>query len=408
MKRLALLCALLLAAGDPLRAASADPYEELAARLSSAAAKKLTDKKIAVLTFDYVDGRSSPGGRTVAEKLTNRFVELGELTVIERSMVEKVMGELEFQNRGTVDPDAAKKLGKGLGVEAIVTGTLEPSGSGQIEINARIIKTESYEIVAAGSQKVKKTWQDAAPDTGPATPEVTSTPVSRPAPAFGNGKGRGYLDFLFGPSAGTVDVDLSASQTVTATQLGVPVSIPVGTRSASFTGLTMSPATVLGLRVGGFKGILGGDMELGSFTHGTEKQTVSSTIGGFRLNVPLPQDYLTIQTNYFVGDLHLCLPMGNDGRLVPYFGLGLGLSMNNVTSDYVRMYPGNVLLNDSALGFMFRVPFGIRFFPTDHFSLFMEGRPWFNNFAIDRDYSGETDTINQRGFQFLLGLGLGF
>jgi len=68
-------------------------------------------------------------------------------------MVEKVMKELEFQNGGTVDPETAKKLGKGLGVEAIVTGSLQDLSYGNVEINARVIKTQTYEIIAASTRR---------------------------------------------------------------------------------------------------------------------------------------------------------------------------------------------------------------------------------------------------------------
>jgi len=85
MKRLSILLTLALCAGPAFAEGSGDPYEVMAMKLSTQAAKKLTEKKIAVLSFDYVDGRSSTGGRVVSEKLTNRFVELGEFTVIERA-----------------------------------------------------------------------------------------------------------------------------------------------------------------------------------------------------------------------------------------------------------------------------------------------------------------------------------
>lgn len=164
MRRLAVLLVLIFSFGVSFASKNTDPYQDITAGLADGAAKKLWDKKIAVLAFDYVDGRSSPGGRDVAEELTSRFVQLGRFTVVERGLVEKVVKELEFQNSATVDPDTAKKLGKGLGVEAIVTGTLEDLPSGMVEVNARVIKTETYEIVAASVHEVKKTWTDASPE----------------------------------------------------------------------------------------------------------------------------------------------------------------------------------------------------------------------------------------------------
>jgi len=154
-------------------------YDTMAEKLSARAVQKLSDKKVAVLPFEYVDGRKSAGGRVVAEELTNRIVELGDLTVIERALVEKVMKELEFQMSGAVDPDTAKKIGKGLGVEAIITGTLEDLGGNKVEVNARVIKTETYEIIAVASGNVGKTWE-----TGGDASDAIEPPPERTKPAI--------------------------------------------------------------------------------------------------------------------------------------------------------------------------------------------------------------------------------
>ena len=57
-----------------------------------------------------------------------------------------------------------KKLGKMLGADAIVTGTLNDIA--QTEINARIVETETAKVATA-SLSVKKTWKDSAQTTLP-------------------------------------------------------------------------------------------------------------------------------------------------------------------------------------------------------------------------------------------------
>ena len=184
MKRLALSLSALMAVlpvrifsmamPESARPVRGDPYQGIAEKLAGKAAAKLSEKKIAVLSFEYMDGRQSPGGRAVTEKLTNRLVEEGEVTVIERAMVEKLINELEFQNSAAIDADTAKRLGKGLGVEAIVTGTLEDQADGDVEISARLIKTESFEIIAACSRTVEKTWRDQPAQSEGSSPEDSS------------------------------------------------------------------------------------------------------------------------------------------------------------------------------------------------------------------------------------------
>ncbi len=160
MPLLALL-ALLVSAPTNLQA-SEKAYSKMAEKLSTKAAAKLPGKKVAVLPFDYADGHVSQGQKLVAEKLTNGLVEAGTLTVIERSMVEKVLKELKFESSGAIDADSAKQIGKGLGVDAIVTGMLEDAKNGKsATISARVIKTDTFEILASDEREVEKTWKDA-------------------------------------------------------------------------------------------------------------------------------------------------------------------------------------------------------------------------------------------------------
>lgn len=393
MKRLALLLSAVLMLNTTVHAANGDPYEDLAAKLSSMASKKLSEKRIAVLTFDYVDGRASSGGRAVAEKLTNRFVELGEFTVIERGMVEKVMRELEFQNTGGVDPDAAKKLGKGLGVDAIVTGTLSDASYGNVEVNARIIKTESYEIVAAATAKVKKTWGDQAapPQEVAAAPSAESAPAPVVRKSAGPRKGRGFLDIMVGTSNSTMDFEMSTS-------LG----------SGSVTGLETNPSGVFGMRVGGFGEIFGGDVAFSVFNHANTRQRVILSGVSFP-GAMMPEDFLQVSTFEISGDLLMRFPTGD--KVIPYFGLGMGMSMNNVTSNSNGVYlamSGGSRLDQTVPGFLFRVPFGVRVHVADPLDLFLEGRAWMNTFTFDQELVGVTDTITQRGFQLLCGVGLSF
>jgi hypothetical protein len=61
---------------------------------------------------------------------------------------------------GLIDPDTAKKMGAVLGVDAIVTGTLIDLDNGKTEVNARMIATETGEILSAAQTHVKRTWDD--------------------------------------------------------------------------------------------------------------------------------------------------------------------------------------------------------------------------------------------------------
>ncbi|MFC1546426.1 hypothetical protein ACFL4O_01775, partial [bacterium] len=64
----------------------------------------------------------------------------------------------KLQASGIVDCETAKSLGKILGVEGIITGTMMNIAKNRLEVNARLIKTETAEILIAGSMIIKKNW----------------------------------------------------------------------------------------------------------------------------------------------------------------------------------------------------------------------------------------------------------
>ena len=181
MKKIFLMFVLLLTG---VSFCSADAYDYLAGKISKGG-KVLTNKKVAVLPFQYYDGRESPGSTIVSERLTTAIVQGNKLQVVERTLLDKVMDEMKLDKTGIIDQQTTKELGKILGVEAIVTGTLiEEVNSDKVEINARLIKIETGDILVAASRKIDKTWIDAAPVISKnITEPAVESPAPQPAPA---------------------------------------------------------------------------------------------------------------------------------------------------------------------------------------------------------------------------------
>lgn len=140
----------------------ADALQKIAKKISSVS-KNLKNKKVAVLPLPYHDGRESKGSTIVSERLITKIVEQKKLEVIERSLLEKVFKELKLQTSGGIDEESAKQIGKVLGVEAIVSGTLIDLGEEEVEINARLIQAETGKILVASSGKVDRFWKDEEP-----------------------------------------------------------------------------------------------------------------------------------------------------------------------------------------------------------------------------------------------------
>ncbi|MDA8242615.1 MAG: FlgO family outer membrane protein [Elusimicrobia bacterium] len=161
------------AAGSAAPAMKAAPSEELAGLAKSLfkGLKKNKGLKLAVLEFPYAGGggaASSAGPAVVQERLTTELAQYEDLTLIERALLNKVLAELKLQVSGAMDDDSVKKLGRTLGADAVVLGTLNDLKDGRAEVNARAVDTESGKILAAASAAIGRTWTDAP--VGPVTP----------------------------------------------------------------------------------------------------------------------------------------------------------------------------------------------------------------------------------------------
>jgi hypothetical protein len=121
---------------------------------------QLPSKRIAVLPFPYPNGDVSSGSSIISERLTTLLVERGGPEVVERTLLDKAMDEIKLGMTGALDPATTQKLGKILGVSAIVTGTLNDVDESETEVNARLIQTETGKIMTAAMARVRRTWTD--------------------------------------------------------------------------------------------------------------------------------------------------------------------------------------------------------------------------------------------------------
>jgi curli biogenesis system outer membrane secretion channel CsgG len=94
-------------------------------------------KRIAVLNFDYatvqsdiraIFGGNQDVGKGIADLLVNQLVSTGTYSVIERKALDKLLAEQNFSNSDRADTTTAAKIGKLLGVDAIVVGSITQFG----------------------------------------------------------------------------------------------------------------------------------------------------------------------------------------------------------------------------------------------------------------------------------------
>ncbi len=140
-------------------------------------------KRLAVFDFDKAAGpggisspffqMSTPNvGKAAADLLITRLVQDGTVTVIERNALDKLLAEQDLTNSDRTDPVTAAKLGRVLGVDAIVLGSIThydyedkiTGGGGSrfsggstkmkhdikalVQINARLISPDTAEVLA--------------------------------------------------------------------------------------------------------------------------------------------------------------------------------------------------------------------------------------------------------------------
>jgi curli biogenesis system outer membrane secretion channel CsgG len=166
-------------------------FVAVAALLALAAVSPAQQKKrVAVMNFDYATVQSSVAaifganqdiGKGIADLLVDKLVNDGTYSVIERKALDKILAEQNFSNSDRADPMSAAKIGKVLGVDAIVIGSITQfgrddkktgvSGAGiggitgrfgiggvsktdskaVVAITARLINTDTAEIMASAT-----------------------------------------------------------------------------------------------------------------------------------------------------------------------------------------------------------------------------------------------------------------
>ena len=104
---------------------------------------------IAVMPF-VNRGGSVDLGEIVLDKLVTQLVSLHRFKVIERSQLEKVLKEHALGMSGAVDESTAAEVGRVLGVDALLMGTITVySGSNKVGIDGRLVNTKTAEVITA-------------------------------------------------------------------------------------------------------------------------------------------------------------------------------------------------------------------------------------------------------------------
>lgn len=107
------------------------------AAAQDAAAPAAPKHRVAVMNFDYgtvrttvaqIFGSDQDVGKGISDLLVQKLVQDGKYSVIERNALDKTLTEQNFSNSDRADSTTAAKIGKILGVDAIIIGSITQFG----------------------------------------------------------------------------------------------------------------------------------------------------------------------------------------------------------------------------------------------------------------------------------------
>ncbi len=91
----------------------------------------------------------------ISETLVSELFKTGKFVIVERKLLSSVLEQHKLNMSGLVDESTARKVGKLLGVDYIIAGTLINIGD-VLNVNARMISIESGSIEATGTVDLSK------------------------------------------------------------------------------------------------------------------------------------------------------------------------------------------------------------------------------------------------------------
>src|SRR5882762_7068486 len=95
-------------------------------------------RRVAIFDFDYatvhggvaaIFGQDVDIGKEISDLLVKYLVKDGSYSVLERKSMDKILAEQNFSNSDRANPNSAAKIGKLLGVDAIIVGSITQFGN---------------------------------------------------------------------------------------------------------------------------------------------------------------------------------------------------------------------------------------------------------------------------------------
>ena len=122
----------------------------LAGSMAVAMANEGRGKSMAVLQFDNLTGNVSDGGMSsgIQEALITNLRKAGNLSIVERSQIDKLTAEMGLGQSGLVEESSASTVGGMLAAGVLLTGGFQGSGN-NLRITAKLLDVVTGEVLLA-------------------------------------------------------------------------------------------------------------------------------------------------------------------------------------------------------------------------------------------------------------------
>jgi len=158
--------------------------------------------KVVVLNFNSPTAKFS---NYVLEEMIGCLASGGKLTVVDRQNLSLLQREMNFQLSGEVSEDSQQEIGKKLGAQSVVSGSMEDMGN-YYRVRFRTIEVVSAAIQVNTSLNVRKDNQTSVLLSGAPASVQTSTTGGGSGTGYPNGLnfstgrkvGAGFLNMIFG------------------------------------------------------------------------------------------------------------------------------------------------------------------------------------------------------------------
>ncbi|WP_169313405.1 PEGA domain-containing protein [Treponema primitia] len=119
--------------------------ESAVMKLSDVLAQQLTgNTTLAVLSISSSDRESA---EYITDELEYQLVNTGKFKIVNRNTIDKIKEEQNFQLSGDVSDNSALSIGKMLGANIVITGTVSGTGSTR-RISVKALDVQTAEIIA--------------------------------------------------------------------------------------------------------------------------------------------------------------------------------------------------------------------------------------------------------------------